>query len=60
MYIRGKKREGLASDADLSGLRIGLVSLVHPLLSSFQFYIAIGSNTALHLTMLTNLCGFQV
>ncbi len=44
MYIRGKKREGLASDADLSSLRIGLVSMVNPLLLSFQVEIAIEPN----------------
>lgn len=29
VYICGKKREGLASDEDSSGLRIGLVSTLH-------------------------------
>ena len=28
MYIRGIRRDGLATDADLGGLRIGLVSTV--------------------------------
>lgn len=26
VYIRGRKREGLISDQDISGLRIGLVN----------------------------------
>lgn len=35
MYIRGIKREGLASDEDLGGLRIGLVSAVLTIAYSF-------------------------
>ena len=37
VYIRGKKRAGLISDEEISGLRIGLVSAL-PHDDSFIFY----------------------